>query len=185
MHHVGYARVSSVGQSLETQLDKLKDCDKIFQEKISGTTAQRPELKACLDYVRKGDVLIITKLDRLARSTADLYAISKILEKKEVSLRVLDQAVDTTTPEGRAMFGMLGVMAQFENDLRAGRQAEGIKKAQEKGVIFGRKSILTPEQIIELKQKRDEGVLIRELRKEYGLSKTTIYRLLGDEKEGA
>ena len=80
------------------------------------------------------------------------------------------------------MFGMLGVMAQFENDLRAGRQAEGIKKAQEKGVIFGRKSILTPEQIIELKQKRDEGVLIRELRKEYGLSKTTIYRLLSGEE---
>ena len=100
---IGYARVSSVGQSLDVQLAKLKEygCSKIYREKKSGVDSNRPELKKCLDYVREGDVLVITKLDRLARSTLDLHKIVKGLNDKDVGFRVLDQSMDTTTKEGR------------------------------------------------------------------------------------
>lgn len=91
MAFAGYARVSSVGQSLDVQLEKLQQCDKVFQEKLSGSSSKRPRLKACLEYVREGDTLVITRLDRLARSTLDLCQIAAELERKNVHLRVLDQ----------------------------------------------------------------------------------------------
>ncbi len=102
---IGYARVSSTGQSLDVQLDRLKNsqCDKIYQEKKSGLTSNRSELKKCLDYVREGDVLIITKLDRLARSTVDLHNILEQLNNKGVGFRVLDQSIDTTSPTGKLL----------------------------------------------------------------------------------
>jgi len=177
---VGYARVSSTGQSLDVQVDKLKknQCDKIYQEKKSGLTANRPELKKCLDYVRDGDVLIITKLDRLARSTVDLHNILEQLNQKGVGFRVLDQSIDTTSPTGKLLFGILASIAEFETELRKERQMEGIKKAKENGVAFGRKAKLTDEQIEEMNQKRSEGVLIKELMASYKLSKATVYRLL-------
>ena len=129
MAHVGYARVSSVGQSLDVQLDKLKFCDKIFEEKQSGSSNNRPRLKDCLEYVREGDTLIITRLDRLARSTLHLCQIASELEKKGVNLRVLDQSIDTSDATGRLLFNMLGAIAQFETEIRAERQMDGIKKA--------------------------------------------------------
>ena len=177
---VGYARVSSIGQSLKVQTDKLNEygCDKVFQEKRSGTTAQRLELKNCLDYVRDGDVLVITKLDRLARSTLHLHKIVNDLNNKNVGFKVLDQSIDTTTKEGRLMFSILASIAEFETELRKERQMEGIAKAKENGVHFGRKSKLTDNQIIELKQKRADGVLIKNLMLEYELSKASVYRLL-------
>ena len=92
---VGHARVSSVGQSLEVQLDKLKPCDKIFQEKKSGASDQRPRLQACLEYVREGDSLVVTRLDRLARSTLHLCQIAAHLERKQINLQVLDQHINT------------------------------------------------------------------------------------------
>jgi len=175
-----YARVSSIGQSLEVQVDKLNEygCHKIFQEKRSGTTAQRPELKNCLAYVREGDTLVITKLDRLARSTLHLHKIVNDLNNLGVGFKVLDQSIDTTTKEGRLMFSILASIAEFETELRKERQLEGIAKAKENGVQFGRKSKLTDSQIIELKQKRQDGVLIRNLMQEYELSKASVYRLL-------
>ncbi len=181
MATIGYARVSSVGQSLDVQLDKLSDfgCEKIYQEKKSGTSSNRPELKKCLDYVRDGDTLIITKLDRLARSTLDLHKIVDSLNKKNVGFRVLDQSgLDTTRPEGKLLFGILATIAEFENSLRSERQLEGIAKAKSNGVKFGAKPKLTPEQVEEMKQKRSDGVLIKNLMAEYGLSKASIYRLL-------
>lgn len=178
---VGYARVSSVGQSLEIQIDKLTEygCEKIYQEKQSGTTAHRVELKNCLDYVRDGDILVITKLDRLARSTLHLHKIVNDLNIKGVGFKVLDQSIDTTTKEGRLMFSILASIAEFETELRKERQMEGIAKAKENGVHFGRKSKLTDKQIIELKQKREDGVLIKNLMSEYEMSKASVYRLLG------
>ena len=104
MAHVGYARVSSVGQSLEIQLDKLKHCDRIYQEKKSGASNQRPQLTACLDYVREGDTLVITRLDRLARSTLHLCQIAETLTHKQVNLHVLDQNIDTEDATGRLLF---------------------------------------------------------------------------------
>ncbi len=177
---VGYARVSSSGQSLAVQLDKLSEagCTEVFQEKRSGLTAQRPELKECLRFVRKGDVLVITRLDRLARSTLDLHKIVQELDDRGVGFRVLDQPIDTTTKEGRLMFSIIASIAQFETELRKERQMEGIEKAKENGVKFGRQAVLSDAQVAEMRSKRDSGVLIKNLMSEYGLSKASVYRLL-------
>jgi DNA invertase Pin-like site-specific DNA recombinase len=179
---VGYARVSSVGQSLDIQLGKLKHCDKIFQEKRSGTTNQRPRLKACLEYVREGDVFMVTRLDRLARSTLHLCQIAEELERKKVSLQVLDQNIDTSSATGRLLFNMLGAIGQFETEIRAERQMDGIQKAKERGVVFGKQKKLNEDQVVALQQSRKEGVLIKTLMKDYDLSKASIYRYLGTGK---
>jgi len=175
---VGYARVSSIGQSLDVQLDKLKHCDKIFQEKKSGTSDKRPRLEACIEYVREGDTLVVTRLDRLARSIMHLCQIAKELERKQVNLLVLDQNIDTSDATGRLLFNMLGAISQFETEIRAERQREGIQKAREKGVAFGRKKKLTTSQIIEIQQRREKNTLIKTLMEDYKLSKASIYRYL-------
>jgi DNA invertase Pin-like site-specific DNA recombinase len=155
MARVGYARVSSVGQSLEVQLDKLKHCDKIYQEKKSGASGKRQRLKACLEYIREGDTLVVTRLDRLARSTLHLCQIAADLERKQVNLQVLDQNINTNDATGRLLFNMLGAVAQFETEIRAERQMDGIQKARERGVHFGRKKRLTVQQVAELRDRRD------------------------------
>jgi DNA invertase Pin-like site-specific DNA recombinase len=175
---VGYARVSSFGQSLEVQLDKLSHCEKVFQEKKSGRTDNRAELQNCLTYLRDGDTLVITKLDRLGRSIRDLLNIINQLEKNNVSFQVLDQQIDTSTPSGKLLLHMLGAIAEFENDLRASRQSEGIQKALSNGVQFGRKSKLTDDEVLAMRGKREAGTKIKDLMAEYGLSKASIYRLL-------
>ena len=179
---VGYARISSVGQSLEVQQEKLVSygVDKLFAEKLSGTTAARPELKSCLDYVREGDVLVITKLDRLARSTLHLHKIVNDLNERGVGFKVLDQSIDTTTKEGRLLFSILASLAEFETELRAERTNEGRIAAMERGVKFGAKPKLTENQITEMKQKRSQGVLIKDLMNEYKLSKASVYRLMSE-----
>ena len=179
MSRIGYARVSSYGQSLEVQIEKLKDCDRIFQEKQSArSTDKRDQLALCLDYVRDGDFLVITKLDRLARSTRDLLNILNVLERKQVKLHVLDQQIDTSTASGLLLVTMLGAIAAFENDLRKERQTDGIALAKKKGVQFGRKKALSENQVIELRQKRTKGVKITDLMVDYGLSKASVYRAL-------
>ena len=177
---IGYARVSSVGQTLDVQLDKLKHCDKVFQEKKSGTSGKRPRLEACLEYVREGDVLVVTRLDRLARSTLHLCQIAADLERKQVHLQVLDQNIDTGDATGRLLFNMLGAIGQFETEIRAERQMDGIQKAKERGVKFGKRKKLSPEQIAELYRKREQGVLIKTLMNEYDISKASVYRYLSE-----
>lgn len=174
---IGYARVSSVGQSLDVQLDKLKDCEKIYEEKRSGT-GQRPGLDRCLEYVREGDTLVVTRLDRLARSTLHLCQIADELARKGVNLQVLDQNINTGDATGRLLFNMLGAIAQFETEIRAERQLDGIKKAKEQGVHFGRKKRLTQAQVAELRDRRRQGELIRVLMRDYNLSKASVYRYL-------
>ena len=178
---VGYARVSSVSQSLDVQLEKLKHCNKIFQEKKSAAGGKRPQLAACLEYVREGDVLIVTRLDRLARSTLHLCQIADELKRKEVELEVLDQNINTADATGRLLFNMLGAINQFETEIRAERQLDGINKAKEKGVIFGAQRKLSDGQIEEMKERRQSGVLIKNLMQEYQLSKASIYRYLNEE----
>jgi DNA invertase Pin-like site-specific DNA recombinase len=178
---VGYARVSSIGQSLEVQLDVLNGygVDVVYSEKQSATsTNQRHELKRCLDYVREGDTLVITKLDRLARSTFDLTNITKQLEDDGVDLVVIEQQIDTSTTTGRLLFGMLGVIAQFETEIRKERQLAGIAKALENGVKFGAKSKLSEEQVVEMVADRNKGMLIRECANKYSLSNDSVYRLI-------
>jgi DNA invertase Pin-like site-specific DNA recombinase len=123
MPRIGYARVSSVGQSLEVQLEKLDvaKCDRVYQEKRSGRTADRPEFQSCMNYLREGDTLIITRLDRLARSVVHLAQLGKRFENEGINLVVLDQSIDTNTSSGRLMFNMLASIAEFENDLRTER----------------------------------------------------------------
>lgn len=178
---IGYARVSSLGQSLDIQLDKLKDCDKIFQEKKSGIDNTRSELKNALDYIREGDVFVVTRLDRLARSTAHLCKIAETLVQKSVALKVLDQNIDTKDATGRLLFNMLGAIGQFETEIRAERQMDGILKAKNRGVRFGKKKSLSTEQLEDLRQKRTQGVKIKNLMQEFKLSKATVYRYLAQE----
>lgn len=175
---VGYARVSSIGQSLDIQMDKLKHCDKIFQEKKSGASSKRPQLKACLEYIREGDTLVTTRLDRLARSTLHLCQIGEDLQRKSVNLHVIDQNIDTGSATGRLLFNMLGAIGQFETEIRAERQMDGIKKAKENGVLFGRKKKLKQKQIRDLRKRRWQGELIKDLMKDYNLSKASVYRYL-------
>lgn len=163
---------------LDVQIDKLKQCSKIFQEKKSGTTDKRPRLKACLEYVREGDVLVVTRLDRLARSTLHLCQIADTLAHKKVNLQVLDQNIDTGDATGRLLFNMLGAIGQFETEIRAERQMDGIKKAQERGVAFGRNKKLSANDVTALRQRRTDGVLIKTLMVDYDLSKASVYRYL-------
>ena len=180
MSQVGYARVSSTGQSLDVQLDKLQHCNKVFSEKKSATSTNgRTALKECLSYLREGDQLVITRLDRLARSVLDLTQITHDLEQRKIDLVVIDQHIDTSTPTGKLMFNMLGAIAEFETELRKERQADGIAKALEKGVKFGAKAKLTELQIQQMKLDRDAGVPIKDLCVKYGLCKASVYRLLG------
>lgn len=175
---IGYARVSSLGQSLDIQIDKLKDCDKIFQEKRSGIDNTRSELKNALEYIREGDIFVVTRLDRLARSTAHLCKIAETLVQKSVALKVLDQNIDTKDATGRLLFNMLGAIGQFETEIRAERQMDGILKAKKRGVRFGKKKSLSEEQLEDLKQKRNQGIKIKNLMQEFKLSKATVYRYL-------
>lgn len=162
------------------QRDKLKHCDKIYEEKKSGAADTRPRLEACLEYVREGDTLVVTRLDRLARSTLHLCQIAEELKRKGVNLQVLDQNIDTSDATGRLLFNRLGAIAQCETEIRAERQLDGIHKAKAQGVRFGRQKSLTKAQIAELQQRRKQGTLIKTLMKEYGLSKASVYRYLNE-----
>lgn len=139
---VGYARVSSVDQDHTTQVERLQaaGCKRVFSEKKSGTSKQgRDALDECLQWMREGDTLAVTKIDRLARSARDLHNMVHELEEREISLMVLDQAIDTRTPTGKAFLGMLAIFAEFETNIRKERQSEGIAKAKAEGVYTGRK----------------------------------------------
>lgn len=139
---IGYARVSTKGQSLEVQLEQLKaaKCHKVFQEKVSGKEkANRPQLDALIDYVREEDVVVACKLDRIARSTFDLFKIVEAIQNKGAELKILNINFDTTTPTGKLMLTMLGAIATFERELMLERQADGIAKAKEAGKYNGRK----------------------------------------------
>lgn len=180
---VGYARVSSIGQDLTVQIDKLKDYgvseDNIYQEKKSGLDAKRPGLEACLKFLRQGDTLVVTRADRLGRSTGHLLKTIEDLKAKGVDVIFLDQSeLNTNNKYGSLMLTILAGIAQFETELRKERQAEGIAKAQRQGVRFGRKRELTQERCTEIKAMRNKGKLIKDIMSETGLSKASVYRAL-------
>lgn len=181
---IGYGRVSSAGQSLDVQEEKLTKagCTQLFKEKRSGRQMEgRPELQKALVYVRAGDVLVVTKLDRMARSVLDLAKIAEFLAKKNVALRVLDQAIDTSTPEGKLMFSLLGAFSEFENDIRRERQNDGIQKAKQKGITFGRKAVLSAAQKAKIRRLREqENYTVPQLAAKYDVGVATIYRALAD-----
>lgn len=183
MANIGYARVSSKSQDITLQLEKLKFCDKIFKDKLSGLDAHRPGLSACLEYIRDGDTLVITKLDRLARSTFHLCQIVELLKNKGVMFKVLDQNIDTSTSTGKLLFNILASIAEFETEIRRERQAEGIEKAKLNGVKWGPSQKLTDDQVIELKTKKDNGEPCSSLAKHYNVSYKTVYNYLNRLKQ--
>ena len=175
---VAYIRVSSSGQSLEVQRDAVTKANatKIFEEKVSGTSTQgRDKLRECLDFVREGDELVITRIDRLARSVLDLQLIIKELTDKGVSLTATEQPISTKDATSKCFLDMLGVFAELETNLRKERQMEGIAKAKEKGVYKGGKAKIDVEQIKKLKE---EGMGATAIGRQLKIDRTSVYRLL-------
>ena len=150
----GYARVSSEDQDLSLQIEKLKaaECEIIRSEKRTGTTREsRRELETLLEFLRPGDTLVVTRIDRLARSVADLQDIVRTLKSKSVSLKATDQPIDTASAAAKAFLDMLGVFAEFETSLRKERQMEGIAKAKSAGAYKGRRPSIDVGAVIALK----------------------------------
>jgi DNA invertase Pin-like site-specific DNA recombinase len=176
---IGYARVSSTGQSLEVQQDALAaaGCEKVFSEKRSGTTtAGRDALGEAMEFAREGDVLMVTRLDRLARSMTDLRTIVDALEAKGVGFRCIQQgAVDTTSSMGRLVLNMLGAVAEFETDLRKERQRDGIEKAKVAGAYKGRPVSIEATKVQELKA---SGMGASDIAKALGIGRASVYRHL-------
>lgn len=175
---VGYARVSTNAQDLGLQREKFADCDRIFEEKVSGRRgAPRPALQEALAYVRNGDVFVVTKLDRLARSVFDLMQITELLQNKNCDLQVLDQELDTSTPTGRLIFHVLAVIGEFEREIINERVREGRIRAMAAGVRFGRKPKLSKIELASLDTWIKEEVLSKEeLAEKFNVSVTTVYR---------
>jgi DNA invertase Pin-like site-specific DNA recombinase len=174
---IGYARVSSVGQSLDIQREQLEaaGCERIFEEKRSGRTASdRAALKEALRFAREGDTVVVTRLDRLARSVVDLHDIVKDLQGRRVGFKCLQQPLDTTGPYGKLMFTILGGFAEFEADIRRERQMEGIAKAKERGVYRGRRSSIDPQ---EIRRALAAGENPTSVHKRLGVARSSVYRL--------
>ena len=184
---IGYARVSSTGQNLEAQVELLKKagCEKIFQEKKSGTKrTDRTELENALDFVREGDTFLVTRLDRCSRNTLDLYKILELLNSKKVSFKATEQEFDTSTSTGKLMMGLLSVIAEFETDLRAERQAEGIKSALARGVKFGAKRKMTDEQVVEAMELQKKGEMTnQQIADMFGVGRSTLLRYVAEYKK--
>ncbi|QDM40363.1 recombinase family protein [Altererythrobacter sp. TH136] len=176
---IGYARVSSTGQSVEAQVDALRaaGCQKIYSEKVSGrSTKDRPELGRALDQAREGDTLVVTRLDRLARSVGDLHSIMARVQAEDVAFRCLQQGgVDTSTSTGKLTLAILGAVAEFENDIRRERQRDGIERAKERGVYRGRKPSIDPAAVKDLK---DSGLGPAAIARKLGISRASVYRAL-------
>lgn len=176
---VGYARVSTTDQSLDIQHEALAGagCEKVFSEKMSGrSTNGRDQLAHAIDFVREGDTLVVTRLDRLARSVGDLHRIIERLAEKGVAFRCLAQAgVDTDTSTGRLMLAVLGAVAAFENDIRRERQMEGVIKAKLAGKYRGRPTSIDSARVKEL---RATGMGAAQIAREMNIGRASVYRAL-------
>lgn len=182
----GYARVSSADQNLEGQVEALRraGADVIRAEKLSGTTVNgRDELKVLIEFLRRGDTLLVTRVDRLARSIADLQDIVRALKNKGASLKATEQPFDTSDIYGELTLNLLGVFAQFETQLRRERQLEGIARAKRKGVYTGGKKRIDRAELTRLTLPVDQGGLglgATEVARRMGIGKASVYRLLAE-----
>ncbi|WP_254022926.1 recombinase family protein [Mesorhizobium ventifaucium] len=184
---VGYARVSTTDQNTAVQIDQLKAAgvtdDHLFQDRLSGLDNGRPKLAEALRFVRKGDTLVVTKVDRLARSAAHLHQIVEDLDKRGVGFRVLnDPSLDTTKPHGKLMFGVLASIAEFETALRKERQMEGIAKAKARGDHLGRPKTVTQEIEQRVRDMRAEGASLRAIAAAVGYSTATVQSVLKEKQ---
>ena len=178
MAKIGYARVSTTEQGLDVQEAALTaaGCTAIRAEKRSGTSTEgRAELKTVLDFLRPGDELVVTRIDRLARSIGDLQDIVRAIRAKGASLKATEQPIDTSTAAGKAFLDMLGVFAEFETNLRKERQLEGIAQAKAKGVYKGRPASIDAAKVASLKA---DGLGATEIAKRLGVGRASVYRVL-------
>ena len=176
---IGYARANTTDQNVELQENFLRaaGCDVIRSEKRSGTTTGRDELRTVLDFLRKGDVLTVTRIDRLARSISDLQDIVRAVKAKGASLKAIEQSIDTSTAAGKCFLDMLGVFAEFETNLRRERQLEGIADAKARGVYKGRKRSIDPAKV---KQMTADGLGPSAIAKALKIGRASVYRELAD-----
>ena len=176
---IGYARVSTDDQNLDGQIDALKvaGAEKIFADKITGTARSRPELDRLLDQLRQGDVITVTKYDRLARSLRDLLDIVDTIQAHGAGFRSLAEDIDTTTPAGRLVFHVFASIAQFERERISERTKEGLEAARKRGRVGGRPPALSPVQRDEVKRMRDdEGRHLTEIAQLFRVSVKTVRR---------
>jgi len=177
---IGYARVSSINQNLDSQINILvaEGCERIFKEKISGKNTDRPELHRMLDFVRDGDVIIVKEISRLARSALDLYLLVEKIKRKGCQIRFLKENLDTTTVNGRLIFGIFASLAEFERGLIRDRQREGIEVARLEGKRLGRPALKKPDNFDVMLLKVMEGKLTAvQAFKLMGISKSRFYVL--------
>ncbi|AQT05495.1 recombinase family protein [Acetobacter persici] len=177
---VGYARVSTTGQTLELQLNTLKEfgCRRIYREKASGADAERPELRKLLASLKPGQSVVVTRLDRLARSTFDLFSIVKtITDKKAQFYSLAEPWTDTSTSTGRLMLAVLGGLADVERDLIRTRTAEGRARAMEQGKRMGRPRQITDAQRQEITSRRQKGETLKSVATDFGISESTVSRI--------
>ena len=178
---IGYARVSTEEQNLDRQLDSLKEagCEKIFQEKITRTKKERPELDKLMEQLRTGDLVIISDLTRLSRSVKDLFSLVDLIEKKGANIKSLKESwMDTSTPQGKLMFTIFAGISQFERDLISQRTLEGLAAARARGRKGGRPKKDDKSINLALKMYQEKTYSISEITKATGVSKTTIYRYI-------
>jgi DNA invertase Pin-like site-specific DNA recombinase len=183
---IGYARVSTKEQNLEAQIEALKaaGCTKVFSEKASGKTKNRPEFKRLQAQLRPKDIVIVTKLDRLARSLSDLVTIMAALKEMGVGFKSLGESIDLTTPAGRMQMGMFAIVAEFERELIVQRTMDGLAHARSRGRIGGRRPALNDLQRVELIERVERGDLsIPKVGEIYGVSRATVNRIMKQHRE--
>jgi DNA invertase Pin-like site-specific DNA recombinase len=176
---IGYARVSTQDQTPELQLDALRGvgCEKIFNEKASGSQRDRPQLKAALEYVRSGDTLVVWKLDRLARSLKQLIETIEQLKERDIDFRSLTEAIDTVTPGGRLTFHIFAALAEFERSLIQERTQAGLASARARGKKGGRPPALSSDDLLVANALlRDHAISVEEVAKRLNVSPSTLYR---------
>ncbi|MBE6116619.1 MAG: winged helix-turn-helix transcriptional regulator [Erysipelotrichaceae bacterium] len=175
---IGYARVSTVTQNEDRQMEALKSygCEKIYLDKLSGKDTKRPELQKMLNYVREGDTVIVTEFSRFSRSTRDLLSLVEQLTEKNVDFKSIKESVDTTTSTGRLVLTIFAALAEFERAVILERQAEGIAIAKAKGKSLGRRQkVLDDEKLIEMYNEWKENLIYqKKILKEFGISRTTL-----------
>lgn len=177
---IGYARVSTTDQNPELQIDELQEagCEQIYQDKISGSIRDRPELTACLKALRNGDTLIIWRLDRLARSLRDLIEIVENLTARGVGVRSLHDPIDTASATGNLVFQIFGALSEFERRLVQERVNAGLKAARKRGRIGGRPPKLTKDQVRQARILIDGGESLGSVAQHFNVNRTTLYRHL-------
>lgn len=178
---IGYCRVSTVDQDLSLQLDALKKagCEKFFRDKVSGAKSDRPALKKALDFARKGDTIVVWRLDRLGRSLKDLLEIVHRLEESKVGIKSLTESLDTTTPGGRLIFHVFGAIAQFERELIRERTMAGLQAAKDRGRTGGRPKSLSDKDLkVATAMLADPDITVSDVCEQLGTSPATLYRYL-------